>query len=236
MILSAFSIRRSRQAPAKRRLAPAAIGVAVLLLLAAPALRASGPNPSSSPKLTYTKILKGSTPEYERIVVNSDGSGTYDGRRLAEPPNPQHFQLSSDVTARFFELAGRLNDFQNVSLESHKRVADLGRKTFTYTDGARTYECTFNYSTERTAVELTDLFEGLGAVERHIAALDYSMRYDRLGLPRELSLIQIDLENKSLLDPQLMTGTLESILHNPAYLHLAQVRAKDILRQIEKTN
>lgn len=208
----------------------------LFLLVAVPGLWASSPNPSTGPQLTYTKVLKGSTPEYERIVVSSNGSGTYDGRRLADPPNPRHFQLSSDVTARLFELAGKMNNFQDVSLESHKRVADLGRKTFTYTDGTRTYECTFNYSTNRTADDLTNLFEGLGAVERHIAALDYSMRYDRLGLPRELSLIQIDLENKSLLDPQLMTGTLESILHDPAYLHLAQVRAKDILRQIQKTN
>ncbi|MDE3180726.1 MAG: hypothetical protein KGM47_13845, partial [Acidobacteriota bacterium] len=76
----------------------------------------------------------------------------------------------------------------------------------------------------------------LGAVERHIGALDYSMKYDRLGLPRELTLIQIDLDNKSLLDPQLMTGTLESIMQNPAYLHLAQVRAKDILKRIQKGN
>lgn len=235
MIFFAFSVRRQRLAPAANR-ALAAISAVALFLAAVPALRASSPNPSRGPQLTYTKILKGSAPEYERIVVNLNGSGSYDGRQLADPPNPRPFQLSSDVTARLFELAGRLNNFQNVSLESHKRVADLGRKTFTFTDGARTHECTFNYSTDRTAVELTDLFEGLGAVERHIAALDYSMRYDRLGLPRELSLIQIDLENKSLLDPQLMTGTLESILHNPAYLHLAQVRAKDILRQIQKTD
>lgn len=195
----------------------------------------AGSSPSAAaPELTYTKVLKGSTPEYERITVNSDGSGTYDGRGLTEPPNPRAFQLSSGVTERLFALAGKLHDFQDVSLESHKRVADLGLKTFKYVDGDRSYECQFNYSTNRNAAELTDLFEELGAVERHITALNYSMRYDRLGLPRALSLIEIDLNNKSLIDPQLMTPTLESILHNPNYMHLAQARARMILERMKK--
>lgn len=215
---------------------PALVVLAAATLLAggATASAAEPPQPQE-PQLSYTKILKGSTPEYERIVLNSDGSGSYDGRQLNESPNPRQFHLSPGVTSRFFELASQLSDFRDISLESRKRVADLGRKTFRYTDGPRSYECTFNYSTDHKAQELTDLFEELGAVERHITALDYSMRYDRLGLPRELSLIEIDLQNKSLLDPQLMTGTLESIIQNPAYLHLAQVRARDILKQIKKS-
>ncbi|MDE3180810.1 MAG: hypothetical protein KGM47_14275 [Acidobacteriota bacterium] len=218
--------------------------VVVIAALVAVALTAcvpvfAGPESGQAPtgpRLVYTKTLKGSTPEYEKIVVNYDGSGSYDGRHLMDPPNPRAFHLSSGVTQRLFTLASELHDFQNVSLESHKRVADLGLKTFKYVDGNRAYESQFNYSTDRKAAELTDLFEGLGAVERHIGALDYSMKYDRLGLPRELTLIQIDLDNKSLLDPQLMTGTLESIMQNPAYLHLAQVRAKDILKRIQKGN
>lgn len=169
-------------------------------------------------------------------MVNFDGSGIYEGRRLTDPPNPRPFRLTRDVTQKLFELADEMHDFQNVSLESHKRVANLGLKTFKYVNGSHVYESQFNYSTDRRAGDLADLFEALGAVERHLTALDYSMKYDHLGLPRELNLIQIDLNNKSLLDPQLMTGTLESILHNPAYLHLAQVRAKDILQQIQKMN
>ena len=193
-------------------------------------------SPGAGPQLSYTKILKGSIPEYERIVVNSDGSGSYEGRQLTDPPSPRRFQLSNEVVEKFFELADEMHDFQNVSLESHKRVADLGLKTFRYENGSRAYECQFNYSTNRDAAELESLFEGLGAVERHISALDYAMKYDHLGLPRVLTLIQIDLDNKALLDPQLMTGTLQTVATNPNYLHLAQVRAREILRQIQKMN
>ncbi|MGH9398558.1 MAG: hypothetical protein ACRD18_17120 [Terriglobia bacterium] len=237
MIRSVFRIRRLRLFAAARGAALAALLVFVAVSFLAPAPGEAEAQPTASgPQLTYTKILKGSTPEYERIVVNFDGSGVYEGRRLKEPPNPRPFHLSTDITQKLFGLADEMHDFQDVSLESHKRVADLGLKTFKYVNGSHMYVTQFNYSTNRRAGELSDLFEGLGAVERHITALDYSMKYDHLGLPRELTLIQVDLNNKSLLDPQLMTGTLQSILHNPSYLHLAQVRAKDILQQIQKTN
>lgn len=194
---------------------------------------AASPQPEG-PQLTYVKVLKGSVPEYEKIVVNINGSGSYEGRNLSDPSNPRPFRLSQEVAQKFFALADQMHDFQDVSLESHKRVADLGQKTFKYVNGSESYECSFNYSTNREAGELESLFESLGAVERHISALDYAMRYDHLGLPRVLTLIQIDLNNKSLLDPQLMTGALEAVAGNSNYLHLAQVRAQEILRQIQK--
>jgi hypothetical protein len=197
------------------------------------------PSPSASPspdypQLTYTKILKGSVPAYEKVVVNSNGSGSYDGHALNEPPHPRGFVLSSDVTQELFGLAGDLHDFQGLELESHKRVADLGLKTLTFRDGSRSYSTQFNYSMNRTAGRLVDLFEKISAVELHISALDYAMRYDHLGLPRQLALIQIDLDNNSLADPQLMKGALEAIIRNPRYLVLAQVRAKRILARIQK--
>lgn len=217
--------------PSWTRVVCMAAALIPLLSLSRQAAAATQPE---GPQLTYIKVLKGSVPEYEKIVVNLDGSGSYEGRSLSDTPNPRAFRLSPEVAQKFFALADQMHDFQDVSLESHKRVADLGQKTFKYVNGSESYKCSFNYSTNREAGELESLFESLGAVERHISALDYAMRYDHLGLPRVLTLIQIDLNNKSLLDPQLMTGALEAVAGNPNYLHLAQVRAQEILRQIQK--
>lgn len=222
-----------------RRRRPSAGNAALLLfsflLCAGPALAQGGSSPGAA-TLTYTKVLKGSAPEYQKITVDADGAGSYDGRKLSEPPSPRSFQLSPPVTQRLFRLAAELRDFRNIHLESNRRVADLGHKTFQYQNGAEVYQCEFNYSTNHDAEQLTDLFEEIGAVERHIAALDYAMRYDHLGLPRELTLIQIDLDNKALADPQLMVSTLKAIAGNPRFLHLAQVRAQDILHQIQREN
>jgi hypothetical protein len=179
-------------------------------------------------------VLKGSSPEYEKITVNAEGTGTYDGRRLSDPPNPRHFKLSERTTQKVFSLAASLNNFRTCTLESHKRVANLGLKSFEYENGTQVNRCQFNYSTNRAAQELTDLLESVGVVERHIIALDYAMKYDHLGLPRELTLIQIDLDNKALVDPQMMVKALQEITRNPRFLHLAQARAENILQEIQR--
>jgi hypothetical protein len=188
---------------------------------------------TADPQLTFVKVMQGSVPSYEKIVVRSDGSGHYHDKSPSESPRPLTFRLSPAVTAKFFSLAARLHDFKGIRLESHKRVANLGEKTFQYENGGVINQVEFNYSLNRTAQELSDLFESLGSVERHIESLNYAMRYDPLGLPGQLELIQVDLDNKSLVQPELMASTLDEIVRNRRYMHLAQVRAENILQQIQ---
>lgn len=220
-----------------RRLWPvlmiAALDVAAPSLWSAQALAAA---PNHDAQITYTKTLKGSVPEYEKVTISSDGSGVYDGHSLNSPPNPQHFKLSEAAVQKAFALATDLKDFNGVEIESGKHVANLGLKTFQYEAGEQNYNCNFNYSTNREAQELTDLFEGIAAAERHVMALDYSLKYDRLGLPRELTLIQGDLDSNTLADPQLMASAIEAVAHDPRVLHFAQIRAQRILRQIDSRN
>lgn len=195
----------------------------------------AGENPDLA-RLAYTRVLEGSSPEFISIVVDADGAGTYEGRRLADPPSPRPLKLSPSTTRRFFGLAAELNYFQSIDLESHKKVANLGQKTFTYQKGGQKSSAVFNYTLRREAQELTDLFEKIASVEGHIEALEFAIKYDHLSLPRELLRIQIDLENKALANPELMVPALEQIASNPRFLHLAKVRAQDILERVQNTN
>jgi hypothetical protein len=187
----------------------------------------------SSVTLTYTKLLKDSVPEYLAITVHPDGTGAYEGRKLDEAPSVRPLKLSPSTTQKLFALASDLGNFASIDLESHKRVANLGLKTFTFEAEGQKNRCEFNYTLNRQAQELTDLFEGIATVERHLVSLEYGMKYDHLSLPKELLQIQIDLENRAMADPQLLVGTLEQIAHNPRYLHVAQVRAQDILQRVQ---
>ncbi len=205
---------------------------AAMACLIFPAALAAAHSGSLPPRLTYTKILKGSLPEYERITVDETGKGTFDGRQLSETPNPQRLQLSASVTERLFALADDLGDFRSITLESRKKVADLGKKTFIYQKGRQTYKVEFNYTENRAAEELTNLFEGIASVEEHIAGLEYSARFDPLGLPHQLNLTAEDLYEHNLTDPQLMVPILKKIAANNRYLHIAQVEAQDILQRI----
>jgi hypothetical protein len=184
-------------------------------------------------KLSYSRTFKGSTPEYLLITVDSKGLGTFEGRKLDEAQTPRPFQLSVGTTERIFALAGQLHNFQSVDLDSHKKVANLGQKTFTYQQGEDVTRVVFNYTENRMARELVDIFEAVGTVEEHISALEFGMKYDPLGLPQELLQIQIELNNKSLADPEMLLPTLEKIAHGSRFLHLAQVRAQQIIERIQ---
>jgi hypothetical protein len=214
----------------------AILPVALLLSLSlgVPA-RAAGGDPGAA-QLIYTRILKGSTPEYISITVNSDGTGTYDGRQLADLSHPRALKLTDGTLRKIFSLAAGLNYFRAIDLESHKRVANLGQKTFTYEKDGQKSSAEFNYTLNKNAQELSDLFEKIAMVEQHIQTLEFAIKYDHLGLPRELLLIQFDLANRALAEPEMMVPTLEEIARNPKFLHLAQVRAQDILQRIQGSN
>ena len=185
------------------------------------------------PQLTFTKEFKGATPEYLAIAVDRTGAATYEGRRLADPPRLRAMQLSQATTARLFELAARLHYFRSIELESHKAVAYIGLKTFRYAKDGETYQVQFNYTLRKEANELADWFERIACVMQHQVALEYAMKYDHLGLPRELLQIKQDLAKKALADPELLVPVLEQIAQNSRYLNVAKNRAQDILRQLQ---
>lgn len=187
----------------------------------------------STATLTYTKVMKGSLPEYTSLTVDSNGDGTYDGRQLNEPPKPRTLKLSLETTQTLFQMADALGDFHSLKLESNKNVANLGLKTFVYRHDGQENTVQFNYTRNKRAQELLSVFEGIADVEQHIGTLEYSSRYDVLGLPSALTRIEIDLDNKDLVDPQLMVPILKKIAGDSQYLHIAQVRAADILRRIQ---
>jgi hypothetical protein len=187
---------------------------------------------NSPASLTYIKVMKGSVPEYTALTVDSNGNGTYDGRQLNESPKPRPLKLSPETTQNLFRLAAALGDFRSIQLESHKKVASLGLKTFIYRHNGQESKVEFNYTRDKRADELLSVFEGITGVEQHIGTLEYSSRYDVLGLPSALTQVEIDLDNKALVDPELMVPILKKIAGDSQYLHIAQVRAADILRRI----
>jgi len=184
-------------------------------------------------KLTYSRTFKGSTPEYLLSTVDSNGSGTFEGHKLDEAASSQPFQLSSATTERIFALAAQLHNFQSMNLDSHKKVANLGLKTLAYQRGEDVNRVAFNYTENRIARELVDVLDSVGAVEEHIATLEFEMKYDPLSLPQELLQIQIELNNKSLTDPEMLLPTLEKIAHGSRFLHLAQTRAQDLIEHFQ---
>ena len=226
---SASPLRRSARA-AFVNFGPATVACLIALCVTHPL--ALGAAPDANAQLTYTRTLAGSNPEYISVTVNADGSGSFDARQLSESAQPRSLKLSDATTQQLFALAAELNNFRGIDLESHKKVANLGAKSFSYQSGSEKNTVQFNYTLQRPARDLTDLFERVASVEEHVEALEHSIKYDPLALPEELHRIQADLDNNALANAELMVPPLERIVSNPRFLRVAQVRAQDILNTV----
>jgi len=186
------------------------------------------------PCVTFTKTLRGSTPEYLSLSIDANGKGTYDSHKLGDPAAPRPLQISAETTAQIFSLTQSLNYFRSLNLDTHHKVADMGLKILTYHDTRGTSEVQFNYSENHSAQQLADIFEKISNVEERIAQLDYAMKYDHLNLPQVLRQVQYGMDNNYFVETALMLPALEKISADPHYLHLAQSRAREIEQRIQK--
>jgi hypothetical protein len=186
------------------------------------------------PQVTFTKTLKGSSPEYMALTIDASGKGTYDSHKLEDPPAPRDLQISAGTAARIFSLAESLNFFRSLQLDTHHKVANMGLKTLTYEAGKEINRVQYNYTENRAAQQLTEMLEKISSVEERIAQLEYAMKYDHLSLPEILREIQEGMSDHNFLETALMLPTLEKISTDPHFLHLAQSRAQEIMQRIQE--
>jgi hypothetical protein len=119
-------------------------GLASVLLSSPAEAVASAPSPAPAPdhaKLSYRRIFKSSSPEFIEIVVRDDSdAATYEIRQLDEEPGASPFEISAPLREKMFELAAQLKYFQGQDLDVHRRIANLGEKTFRWEKGTESHE------------------------------------------------------------------------------------------------
>jgi hypothetical protein len=210
-----------------------------LLRSTAPMRTPSGspaPAENATPQITFRKVFKTSYPEFVEIKINQAGTGTYDIRQLDEDANPQPFEVSAPLAQRIFALASKLNNFQNVDLEVHRRLANLGAKSLVYEKGGEKHETDFNYTLDDTATQLVDIFEGLARQTTDLADLVRTMRYDHLGVNDVLLQIERDYNNKLLPEPDRLLPTLDQLGADEKFIDLARARARSLATRIRSSH
>jgi hypothetical protein len=226
-LLAVFAAELSAAVPACVRRSPASD----------PALRAkNGSAENSAAEITFRKVFKTSYPEFVEIKINQAGTGSYDIRQLDEDANPQPFEVSPPLAQRVFELAAKLNNFQNVDLEVHRRLANLGAKTLVYEKGAEKHETDFNYTLDDSATQLVNIFEGLARQTTDLSDLVRTMRYDHLGVNDVLLQIERDYNNKLLPEPERLLPTLDQLAADEKYVDIARSRARALATRIRGTH
>jgi hypothetical protein len=202
-----------------------------------PVLLFSALSPGSADRATisYRRVFKSSSPEFIEIKVNQRGACSFDIRQLDDAPEPQAFEVGSVLRAKIFELASQLNNFRDVELDTHRRIANLGQKTFRYEQDGKAHEVSFNYTLNATANRLMQVFEGLARQQEHLVKLQRRMRYDRLGVNEALMQFESDLNRRIVPEPERLLPTLEQIASDPRFVEIARQRARTLAERIRNS-
>jgi hypothetical protein len=209
-----------------RRLRP----LLLLALAVAPLALANAAKDDAT--ITFRKIFKSSYPEFVEIKVTDAGFGTYDIRQLDEEASPQPFEIGAPLVQKIFGLAGKLRDFDGIDLDVHRRIANLGQKTFCYERGGVSHEVTFNYTLDPSATQLLDIFEGLSRQQTDLSDLQRTMRYDRLGVNDVLRQIEKDYNRNLLPEPARLLPALDQLAADERFIDIARQRARTLAGRI----
>jgi len=227
-----------------RTLSILVVGVISLLSVfatprAATALALSRPNrsmrsaPGPGAKLTFRRVFKSSTPEFIEISVREDSDdASYEIRQLDDDPGAAKFQVSAALRAKMFALAQQLNRFQAQDLDVHRKIANLGEKSFRWEQGSEAHEVKFNYTLNSSASQLLQIFEGLARQQELLMLLERRMKYDRLGINDALLQFETELNRKLLPEPERALPTLDQIAGDARFVEIGRQRARTLAERI----
>jgi hypothetical protein len=203
-------------------------------LASAQARAAAASTPSSQPaKVTFRRIFQGSSPEYIELSIWDDQkTATYEIRQMDDDPGPAPFEVGEALRSKIFGLTAQLHNFQGQDLDVHRKIANLGEKTFRWEQAGVVHETKFNYTLNQAAAQLLQIFEGLARQQEHYELITRRMRYDRLGIYDALLQFESDLNRGLLPEPQRLVPLLEQISNDPKFVDVARQRARMLIGKI----
>jgi hypothetical protein len=210
----------------------AAFGLLMLLgsvaLASAQARVSAASTPSAqTAKVTFRRVFQGSSPEYIELCIWDDAkTATYEIRQMEDDPGSAPFEVGAPLRQKIFGLTAQLHNFQGQDLDVHRKIANLGEKTFRWEQGGVSHETRFNYTLNPAASQLLQIFEGLARQQEHYELITRRMRYDRLGIYDALLQFESDLNRGLLPEPQRLVPLLEQIANDPKYVDVARKRAQ----------
>jgi hypothetical protein len=185
--------------------------------------------------IIYRKTFPGSSPEFVEIRIGESQGASWDIRQLADPADPEPLEIRAALRARIFELAAALHNFEGLQLDVHRRLANLGQKTFRYERAGEVHEATFNYTTDPNASQLLEIFEGLSRQQVDLQSIEHSMKYDRLGVNDALMQFENDLNERSLPEPDCLLPALDQLAADSRFMNIARQRARSLAQRIRSS-
>jgi hypothetical protein len=192
-----------------------------------------------SPALvTFELNWPASNPQSYVISVQERGRASYQSQPRAEQKGDSQdlftmdFIASEPTRTKIFELAKELNYFHG-DFETKYKVANTGNKTLTYRDGGKESKTTVNYSSNPRMNELIEIFQKMSTTFEMSRKLDYDIRFDKLGLDRDLKAMEELNKSHYLIELQVISPTLERIANDPSVMNISRQRARRLLGQAQ---
>ena len=197
----------------------------------------NAPQNPTVPTITYDRVWEAYTPQNITLSVQSTGPTKYVSRNPVKPADQQEtdpdftleFTMSAETRDKVFKDAKEANYFKGDFTFKKHAVSSTGKKTLTYSDQARHFETSYDYSENKEIQEITSIFQGISNTIEHGRKLLYLRRFDKLGLEDELKGMESLAQSNYLAELQLIAPTLESIANDPAILNIARQRARRLL-------
>lgn len=183
------------------------------------------------PTITFTRNWDAAQPSFLKIETDSAGRARYESQDpQKQEPYTEDFTLSRATREKIFDLAEKANFFNgNFDFKQHK-IAFTGTKTLLYHDAAHNGQATYNWSQNQDIEQITNLFIAISNTIEAGRKLDYLIHYDKLGLDHQLEAMETQAGSGQMIELQLVAPALQEIASNPAYMHIAQQRARHLLQ------
>ena len=203
-----------------------------LIVAALPACLAASAAPSGN-WFTYRRVFKSSVPEFIEIRIQDNSSvATYEIRQLDEDPGASPFDVGPALRSKIFQLVSELNFFKGMDIDVHRKIANLGEKTFRWDSGSESSEVKFNYTLNTPATQLLQICEGLARQQELIELLQRRIKYDRLGVNDALLQFENDLGKGVLPEPEHALPLLEQIANDSRFVEIARQRSRALAERL----
>jgi len=182
---------------------------------------------------SYRRVFKSSVPEFIEIRIQENSTAaTYEIRQLDEDAGATPFEVGPALRSKIFQLAAELRHFKGLDLDVHRKIANLGEKTFRWQAGAETSEVKFNYTLNSAATQLLQICEGLARQEELIELLQRRIKYDRLGVNDALLQFENDFSKSVLPEPERALPLLDQIAGDSRFVEIARQRSRALAERI----
>ena len=204
----------------------------LLLLCAAPFFVAALASPVGN-WFTYRRVFKSSVPEFIEIRIQENSTvATYEIRQLDEDGGATPFEIGPALRTKIFQLVSELHHFKGLDLDVHRKIANLGEKTFRWDAGTESNQVKFNYTLNSAATQLLQICEGLARQQELIELLQRRIKYDRLGVNDALLQFENDLSKSVLPEPERALPLLDQIASDPRFVEIARQRSRALAERI----